>query len=135
MKNLLLITLVILVASSFVAAAQPTLVEAKIDPTTASAGDSIKAYIEFTGDKDSIKKIFLTVREYPDEGPTIYLEKCDDCSKNVWKMAQRVPWDAPAETFHLDITAVDKDGKEIVTKGYESNYTGKAGSVTLKVTW
>lgn len=135
MKNVLFITLALLVATSFVFAAQPTFVDAKIEPTTASAGDSIKIAVEFTGKTAEIKKVFLTVREYPDEGPTIYLKACDTCKKNVWKMAQRVPWDAPAETFHLDITAIDKDGKEIVSKGFENNYTGKAGSVTLKVTW
>lgn len=135
MRNILLIAVALLVATSFLFAEQPKLVDAKIEPTTASAGDSVKIVVEFTGKKDDLKKVFLTVREYPDEGPTIYLKPCEDCKKNVWEMAQRVPWDAPAETFHLDITAVDKDGKEVVTKGFENNYTGKAGSVTLKVTW
>ena len=135
MRNVLFIALALLLATSFVFAGQPTLVDAKIEPTSASAGDSVKIAVEFTGKTADIKKVFLTVREYPDEGPTIYLKACEETDKNVWKMAQRVPWDAPAETFHLDITAVDKDGKEIVTEGYESNYTGKAGSVILKVTW
>ncbi len=135
MKNLLLITLALLVATSFVFAGQPTVVEATIDPATASAGDSVKISVEFTGKKADVKKVFLTVREYPDEAPTFYLKACEKSDKNVWGSAQRVPWDAPAEKFHLDVTAIDKDGKEIVTKGYENNYTGKAGSVTLKVTW
>ncbi len=134
MKKTAVVALVALFTlASLATAAQPKLVEAKIAPEKAAVGDKVSITVEFSGKAKDLKQVYLTVREYPYDGPTIVLKPVEG-KKNVWSAEETVPYDAPAETFNLDITAVDKEGKEIVTKGFENNYTGKAGSVKLQVT-
>ena len=134
MRKVALVALVALFTISGLAmAAQPKLVDAKITPEKASVGDKVTVTVEFSGKAKDLKQVYLTVREYPYDGPTIVLKPVEG-KKNVWTAEETVPYEAPAETFNLDITAVDKKGKEIVTEGFEDNYTGKAGSVKLQVT-
>lgn len=115
-------------------AGQPALVEAKITPETAAIGDTVTVSVEFTGAAADLEKVYLRVREYPYDGPTIYLKPVEG-EKNVWTAEETVPYDAPAEVFNLDITAVDSEGKELITEGFEGNYYGKAGSVQVEVTY
>ena len=133
MKKSAFILVALLLLTSLVAA-KPELVQASISPEKASVGDKVKVSVEFTGKKADLKQVYLTVREYPYDGPTIVLKPIEGGKKNIWVAEQNVPYDAPAETFNLDITAVDKKGNEIVTKGFEDNSFGKAGSVKLVVT-
>lgn len=115
-------------------AGQPELVKAKISPEVAAIGDTVTVSVEFSGEANDMEKVFLKVREYPYEGPTIMLHPVEG-EKNVWTAEETVPYDAPAETFNLDITAMDSEGMEIVTQGFESNRFGKAGSVMIEVTY
>lgn len=133
MKKTALILVVLFTLVSLATAAQPKLVEAKITPDKASVGDKVTVTVEFTGKAKDLKQVYLTVREYPYDGPTIVLKPVEG-KKNIWTAEETVPYDAPAETYNLDITAVDKKGDEIVTEGFENNYTGKTGSVQLEVT-
>lgn len=126
--NKIWILLCILVSISF--AAQPELKEAKIDPAVATVGDSVTVSVEFTGTSKDLKEVYLTVREEPYEYPRIPLKNTE---KNIWSMSQEIPYDAYSGTFHLDINAIDKNGKEIVTKGFEKSTTGKAGTIELKI--
>ena len=134
MKKAILILVVLFTMASLATAGQPKLVEAKITPEKAAIGDKVKLTVEFTGKKTDLKQVYLTVREYPYDGPTIVLKPTEG-KKNIWIAEESVPYDAPAETFNLDINAIDKKGKEIVTEGFEDNHTGKAGSVKLQVTY
>ena len=133
MKKLFALVLVLFLMGSLAYAGQPKLKEAKIEPSVASTGDSVKITVEFTGKKKDIKSVTLLVREYPYEGPRIELQPDPESKKNVWVATGVVPWDAPAETFHLDISAIDKNGKEIVTKGFENITTGRTGTIIFKV--
>lgn len=126
-----LLMLFVLVHLSF--AGQPKLKKAVIKPTEASIGDTIKVVVEFTGVHKDIREVYLTVREYQYDYPRIPLMADTTCKKNIWAMKGPIPNEAPPELFHLDITAIDKEGKEIVTKGFEQSYTGKAGTIELKV--
>ena len=90
--------------------------------------------MEFTGESKDMDKVYLTVREYPYDGPIIVLKPVEG-SDNVWAVEDTVPYDAPAETFNLEITALGNDGNEIVTPGSENNRFGKAGTVTIEVTY
>ncbi len=133
MKKTALILVVLFTLASLATAAQPKLVEAKITPEKAAVGDKVTITVEFTGKAKDLKQVYLTVREYPYDGPTIVLKPVEG-KKNIWTAEENVPYDAPAETFNLDITAVDKKGNDIITEGFENNYTGKTGSVQLEVT-
>ncbi len=128
---LALLMLFILVQSSL--AEQPKLKEAVIKPNTAAIGDTVNIKVEFSGVHKDIREVFLTVREYQYDYPRIPLVADTTSKKNIWVMKGPIPEEAPSELFHLDITAIDKEGKEIVTKGFEQSYTGKAGTIELKV--
>ena len=135
MKKTAVIVLVALFTfASLATAGQPKVIEAKISPEKATVGEKITVTVEFSGTAKDLKQVYLTVREYPYDGPTIVLRPVKG-KKNIWSAEETVPYEAPAETFNLDINAVDKKGKEIVSKGFENNYTGKAGSVKLEVTY
>ena len=135
MKKTAILALVSLIAlSSQATAGQPEFVEATITPDVAAIGDTVSVTVEFTGEAEDMEKVYLTVREYPYDGPIIPLRPVGG-DKNVWAVEDTVPYDAPAETFNLDITALDKEGKEIVTPGFEDNRYGKAGSVKIEVTY
>ncbi|MCI0515781.1 hypothetical protein L0128_21415 [candidate division KSB1 bacterium] len=128
---LALLMLAVLVQLSF--AEQPKLKEAAVKPTEAAIGDTIKVTVEFTDVRKDIREVYLTVREYQYDYPRIPLAADTTCKKNIWAMKGPIPNEAPPELFHLDISAIDKEGKEIVTKGFEQSYTGKAGTIELKV--
>ena len=114
-------------------AAQPTLKDATVEPAVAAPGDAMKIQIEFKGDTKKVKSVTLMVREYPYEGPTMDLKPVDDKKRNLWVLESNVPWDAPSESFHLDIGAVDYDSKPIITEGFEDNWTGKTGTIEFEV--
>ena len=135
MKNLLIVAFTLLLIVSAGICKQPQLKSATLEPTKASPGDSLTLTVEFSGKKADVKSVTVLVREYPEEGPRITLKACEKSKKNVWSYTGRIPYDAPSEIFHLDISAIDKDGKEIVTKGCENHYTGRTGTVKLEVTW
>ncbi|MBN2091814.1 hypothetical protein JW964_19520 [candidate division KSB1 bacterium] len=134
MKKVIIMTLLMLaVLVQLIFAEQPKLKEAAVKPNEAAIGDTIKVTVEFTGVRKDIREVYLTVREYQYDYPRIPLAADTTCKKNIWAMKGPIPNEAPPELFHLDITAIDKEGKEIVTKGFEQSYTGKAGTIELKV--
>jgi hypothetical protein len=131
MKNLFALAVIMLFIVSTNHAAQPTVKSYKIEPTVASPGDSVRVQIEFSGIADSVKSVRVIVREYPDDAPRFELKPLN--AQNTWGFATLVPWDAPIQYFHLDIKAVAKNGAEIVSPGFENNYTGKAGTIEFQV--
>jgi len=131
MKKSLLILVAVFCVGQLAFAGQPKLVKAWVEPEEAAIGDSVKLYVEFTGSAKDIKEVYLTVREYPYDYPRIDLQPMGT-KKNLWFKEGEIPYDAYSETYHLDINAFTKKGKEIVTKGFEENSTGKAGTIVLK---
>ncbi len=122
---------VLLVAAGLALAGQPVVKSCKINPAVAAPGDTVAIFMEFDGDASAIKSIMVTVREYPYEAPKYHLKPTEN--KNIWTCKTLVPWDAPVQTFHLDIKALDDQDEEIVTPGYENNTGGRAGMLEFKV--
>lgn len=135
MKKVALTLSALFLIASLAMAGQPKLVKASITPTKAAIGDSVKVKVEFTGKQSALKQVYLVVRGYEYDTDAIVLKPQAGTKKSIWVADQIIPYEAPAETFHLDVNAIDKKGKEIVTKGFENNSTGKAGSVELTVTY
>jgi len=134
MKKVLVVLSLLLLIATTVFAKQPKLKEATMIPQVAAPGDSVTVTVEFTGKHRDIQKVFLTVREHPYDAPQFSLLPDKSQKKNnTWILKTIVPWDAPSESVNLDITAIDKKGKEIVTKGLENQTTGKAGSVAFEI--
>ena len=135
MKKIVLTLTALFLIASLAMAGQPKLVKATITPAKAAIGDSVKVQVEFTGKQSALKQVYLVVRGYEYDTDAIVLKPAADTKKNIWIADQIIPYEAPAEVFHLDVNAIDKKGKEVVTKGFENSSTGKAGTVELTVTY
>jgi hypothetical protein len=133
MKNFIIVTVLLLMSVGFLFADQPKLKEAKLEPAVLESGDKIKVSVEFTGSKDDIKEVTILVREYVDEAPQYSLAPDAASKKNVWILEETVPYDAPIGIIHLDITAIDKDGKKIVTKDLSEATLGSTATLKLEV--
>jgi len=135
MKRILFSLTALLLITGMAMAKQPKLVKATITPNKAAIGEKVTVEVEFTGKASDLKQVYLVVRGYEYDTDAIVLQPLEGSKKNVWVADQVIPYEAPAETFNLDINAIDKKGKEIVTKGFENNSTGKAGTIELTVTY
>jgi len=133
MKKLFIIAVLILCVPLIVSAKQPKLKSATIKPEVAATGDTVKITVEFTGKAKNIKEVSFIVREYPYDYPRTYLTHDKKSKKNIWILEGPVPWDAYAQSYHLDLRALDKKGKEIVSEGLEKQSTGRTGTIELKV--
>lgn len=133
MKKVIFMVFLILVAFNFMYAGQPKLKEAKIEPQSVTSGEKAKISVAFTGSKKDIKEVYFVVREYVDEAPLYSLAPDATSKDNLWILEETVPYDAPVGEMHLDITAVDKDGKKIVTKGLDKEALGTTASLKLDV--
>ncbi|MDZ7722251.1 MAG: hypothetical protein U5R06_05330 [candidate division KSB1 bacterium] len=125
----------LLFTSVFAFAGQPELVQATTTPDTVSIGDSVTVAVEFTGKPSDLDKVYLVVRGHEYDTQPFYLQPRESLDQNVWTAREPVPYNASAAVYHLDINAIDKGGKEIVTEGYKDNVSGKAGSIDLTVTY
>ena len=133
MKSIAIFLLLFTASVTF--AGQPKLVQATITPDTVSIGDSVTVEVRFTGKISDLDKVYLVVRGYEYDTQPFYLQPCESSDQNVWTAKEPVPYNASAEVYHLDINAIDKNGKEIVTEAYKDNSSGKAGSIKLTVTY
>ena len=133
MKKLFIIAVLILCVPLIVSAGQPKLKSATIEPELAATGDTVNITVEFTGKAKNVKEVSFIVREYPYDYPRTYLTLDKKSKKNIWKLVGPVPWDAYAQSYHLDLRALDKKGKEIVTEGMEKQSTGRTGTIEFKV--
>ena len=127
------VLLMVLIAAPICFADQPKLVTSAIEPDSVAAGQFVKISVEFSGTKEDLTEVYLTVREYPEDFPKIPLHTAEGEEKSLWAEEGEVPWDAPMGTVHLDINALDKDGKEVVSEGFEDNDTGRAGTIELNI--
>jgi len=133
MNRTILMILSVLLFAGLAFAGQPSVKEATIAPKELSVGDSVTMVVEFTGKKSDIKEVFGYAREYPYDSPRITLMPAETGKKNTWHLSTTIPWDAPSETYHLDFTAIDKDGKEIVSKDMPETAIGKTFTLVLTV--
>ncbi|MBN1998738.1 hypothetical protein JW935_14360 [candidate division KSB1 bacterium] len=133
MKKIIPVAFVLLFLKHLCFAGDIVLKEAKIEPSVISTGDTVRVSILFSGTVNDLKEVYLTVREYTEEYPWIPLEPDTTSAENFWSETGIIPDDASGLSFHLDINAVDKDGEEIVTQGFEDSATGKAGTIEVYV--
>jgi hypothetical protein len=106
------------------------------DPTILIPGKKTKLFVIFKGPKNKVSEVIATVREAPgfnfplnDKGE----DGDEKAGDNVWSREVTVPLEAPADTYHLEILANDKDGNEIITPGLEEQQFGRSGSVEVVV--
>ena len=107
-----------------------------VEPPQLTPGKTGKIIVIFSGPKNEVAEVVATVREAPNVYYTLNNsgengdEKAGD---NIWTCEAVVPWDAPADTYHLDIQARDEDGNEIITNGLEQQEKGRSGTVEVIV--
>jgi len=108
------------------------LVAAKAEPNVVSPGQKGRVVVILKGAKDKVGTVQAVVREYPeytfrlnDEG-RMGDEKAGD---GVWTYEFPVPYDAPAQKYHVDIIIKDKEGN--VIKFGETQ--GPAASLVVEV--
>jgi hypothetical protein len=113
--------------------AEVQLVEAKIEPDSAYAGETVKAVVEFSGITD-IQQVLIIPREHAYEiDQPFALQKADSTQNEVWVLEVPVPYDATSGSVNLEIKAIDKDGNEIVIKEYADPQFGKAGLIKFEI--
>jgi hypothetical protein len=103
------------------------------EPDLADIGETVALKVQFTGSHEDLKNVYLTVREHPYDYPMIKMEADNEEEKNIWIKAVVIPDEAYSGEFHLDINALLKDGGEIITEGFGTNSTGKAGTIILNI--
>ena len=129
MKKLFLITF-FLGFTTFTMGNNPEIKDISLSKETYSPGDSITISVEFTGDASAVSSVELFSREYYYDAPELKMQQMED--KNVWLLKGNVPYDTPPGTHHLEIKALNKNGKEIVDQCNECSY-GKTGVIELKI--
>ena len=120
----------------FSCAGQLAIKEIWVEPEETIPGAEAKISVVLKGSTDKVSKIIATVREAPDMNFQLNDKGKDGDEKTgdkIWSYQVIVPWDADAGIYHLDFSAYDKAGKEIVSKGMEQRRTGRSGSVEVIV--
>jgi hypothetical protein len=110
--------------------------QASVNPEKAAPGDAATFIVVFTGAKNTVQSVSATVREYPEMTFPLNDSGIDGDEKagdNLWSYQIEVPWEAPAQPYHFDLRALDKEGNEVISKGFEQQSTGRSGSVLLTV--
>ena len=133
MRSILAVAAILSLTLLLSCSSQPQFMKASIEPELAAPGATTSVSVEFSGTQAEMKQVYLTVREYPYDFPMIELLPDNTNSANLWSLDMPIPYEAYPGEYHLDINAYLKDGKEIITEGFEDNTTGKAGTILLKV--
>jgi hypothetical protein len=138
MKKVLLFSTTVFFVSLLIAGCSGKLYVAEMtaNPSPASAGDEVVSYIKLNKASDNIKTVKGTVREYPqvtvkyrNDGQGAD-EKAGD---NIWSKKTTVPYNAPPQEFHLDITIIDEEGQIIATKEAKGEKVEKSGTISLVI--
>jgi len=106
------------------------------EPSQLSPGDDVKYSVVLNGSPDKVAEIKVTVREHPELVFDLYNngeEGDEKAGDNIWTYQSQIPWEAPANTYHLDLCVRDAEGKEIITKGFEHQSTGRSGTIVVTV--
>lgn len=132
MKKIIALFALTLLAVFTIIAAEPGLKEVKIDKEVYKPGESVSVSIEFTGKATEIQSVELFSREYRYDAPKMMMQLLGD-GKNIWVLKADLPYDAPLGTYHVEIKALDKDGKEIVSNDCANCTFGKTGVFKFEV--
>ena len=123
----------VLLSVTTVLQAKVKLIEAKIEPATASIGETVKATVEFSGNVKKISKVMLIPREYAYEIDQPFYLQADPTGANVWSLEAQIPDEDVSGKVNLEIKAYDNKDKEIVIKKFKDQLHGKAGLIELEI--
>jgi len=136
MKNVLLSVFFLFFAIFLGCSSAISVTNTSIKPSTVDPGDNTLIIVELKGSITKVANVTATVREYPEL--TIPLNDNGEsgdkkAGDNTWTFEMPVPWEAPAGTYHFDISVYDVSGNEVITKGFEQQTTGRSGSMELTI--
>ena len=105
-------------------------------PSLVEPGDDTVMLVVLKGSIQKVANVSATLREYSEY--TLSLsdngENGDQkAGDNTWTYKFTIPYEAPANTYHWDISVFDITGNEIVTEGFENQTTGRSGSIELTI--
>ncbi|MDZ7374843.1 MAG: hypothetical protein ONB23_12875 [candidate division KSB1 bacterium] len=121
------------IALGLACAARLKLVSAKAEPVVLSPGQKGRIEVAFAGAKARVGSVQAVVREYPE-----YTIRLNDegrmgdavAGDGIWSYEFPVPFDAPAQKYHVDIVVKDKAGKVLKLGKAE---TGPAATIVVEV--
>jgi len=106
------------------------------EPSSVAPGEEAKIFVVLKGPKDKAASVTATVRKYTDYSFSLNDDGVNGDEKagdNIWTYKITIPWEAPADTYHIDISVRDNEGHVIITKGFEKQSTGRSGTTELIV--
>lgn len=138
MKKLFIISLTAPILSLFFAGCASKLLvkEMTVEPSPVSPGDDVMYCVVLSQPSDEVKTVRATVREYPAFTFDLNNEGKDGDVKagdNIWSSQGTIPWDAPSQTFHIDISILDNEGNVIVKEEVEGKTLDRSGTILLVI--
>ncbi|MFO7891859.1 MAG: hypothetical protein R6V04_16155 [bacterium] len=137
MKKLFTISVSLLIIVLFVTACATKLSvkEMAVNPSQVSAGDEVVSYVTLNKYSDQVASVKATVREYPEYSFTLNNdgeEGDEEAGDNIWSKKMAIPWNAPAQTYHLDISILDEEGNIIARKKGEE-VSERSGTISIEI--
>lgn len=138
MKKVLSVSVVALFALVFMNCTNKSLavLDAYAEPQPASAGEMVSLLVKLDGPIENVDYVQMTVREFPDMVSRLRNDGRggdETAGDNVWTLSTEVPIDAPAGTYHVDVSVFNVNGDELVTEELADQWTGKSASISLKI--
>jgi hypothetical protein len=136
MKKVFFFSILLIVTLVLGCTSQIAVKQAVSEPNPVTAGEDAKFSVLMKGSKDKVTSVIIIVREYPEFTFSLYDngENGDEMAgDNIWSFKYTIPNDAPPDLYHLDICVKDKNGNEIITKGFENQSFGRSGTIELTV--
>lgn len=115
---------------------QLAVADATATPKPVAPGKNVTLHVTVKGPTKNVDRVETTVREYPDFRGQLTNDGQNGDTKagdNVWSTSFQVPYDAPAGTYHVDVSVYDTNGNEVVTKALENQWTGKSATIEVVV--
>lgn len=128
--------ILIIFALTFDCAGQLAIKQITAESTQLERGEETKIYVVFNGPNDKVASVEATVREAPEVYYILNNDGKNGDEKegdNIWTCTAQVPWEADSGTYHLDISALDADGNEILLESSEKQNEPRRGTIEVTV--
>ncbi len=138
MKKFLTISLATFLFAFFMAGCAGKLFveEMSMNPSPVSPGDEAVSYVRLNKFSDEVETVKATLREYPQYSVKFSNDGTDGDEKandNIWSKKVNIPYNAPSQTFHLDIVVLDKEGNVIATRDAKGEDLEESGTIDVKI--
>ena len=138
MKKFLSISAAIFLFAFFMAGCAGKLFveEMSMSPSPVSPGDDAVSYVRLNKFSDAVETVKATLREYPQYSVNFTNDGTDgdeEANDNIWSKKVNIPYNAPSQTFHLDIVVLDKEGNVITTKDAKVENPEESGTIDVKI--